>query len=117
MIYWLLQKKGGKETNRSCVMLVGTTGTGKTTLLNIFTGAEVSLKKKRLNVYGAQKSIPRNRFNQPMSPGGPIRQTGLPFRPARRGIDSWAPKKVYKYGLCIAKFLNLSFEIGYRGLI
>jgi hypothetical protein len=43
-IYWLLQKKGGKETNRSCVMLVGTTGTGKTTLLNIFTGAEVSFK-------------------------------------------------------------------------
>jgi hypothetical protein len=39
-----LQKKGGKETSRSCVMLVGTTGTGKTTLLNIFTGAEVSFQ-------------------------------------------------------------------------
>ncbi len=24
---------------------------------------------------------------------------GLPYRPARLGIDSWAPEKVYKYGL------------------
>ncbi len=26
-----------------------------------------------LNVYGAQESIPRNEFHQPMSPGGPVR--------------------------------------------
>ncbi len=27
-----------------------------------------------LNVYGAQESIPRNEFRQPMYPGGPVRQ-------------------------------------------
>jgi hypothetical protein len=47
-----------------------------------------------LNVYGAQESIPRNRFCQPEL------QIGLSYRPARLGIDSWAPEKVYKYGLC-----------------
>ncbi len=26
-----------------------------------------------LNVYGAQESIPRNEFRQPMYPGGPVR--------------------------------------------
>ncbi len=26
-----------------------------------------------LNVYGAQESIPRNEFRQPMLPGGPVR--------------------------------------------
>jgi hypothetical protein len=26
-----------------------------------------------LNVYGAQESIPRNEFRQPMEPGGPVR--------------------------------------------
>jgi hypothetical protein len=26
-----------------------------------------------LNVYGAQESIPRNDFHQPMLPGGPVR--------------------------------------------
>jgi hypothetical protein len=26
-----------------------------------------------LNVYGVQKSIPRNEFRQPMQPGGPVR--------------------------------------------
>ncbi len=26
-----------------------------------------------LNVYGAQESIPRNEFRQPMQPGGPVR--------------------------------------------
>ncbi len=26
-----------------------------------------------LNVYGAQESIPRNEFRQPMFPGGPVR--------------------------------------------
>jgi hypothetical protein len=25
-----------------------------------------------LNVYGAQESIPRNEFRQPMEPGGPV---------------------------------------------
>ncbi len=28
-----------------------------------------------LNFYGAQESILRNRFRQPMNPGGPVRQT------------------------------------------
>jgi hypothetical protein len=41
--------------------------------------------------YGAQESIPRNRLLQPMLPGGPARQIGLSYRPARLGIDSWAP--------------------------
>ncbi len=44
-----------------------------------------------VNVYGAQEPIPRNRFRQPMQPGGPVRQIGLSYRPARLGIDSWAP--------------------------
>jgi hypothetical protein len=44
-----------------------------------------------VNVYGTQKSIPINRFRQPMSFGGPVRQIGLPYRPAWLGIDSWAP--------------------------
>ncbi len=26
-----------------------------------------------LNVYGAQESIPRHQFRQPMQPGGPVR--------------------------------------------
>ncbi len=33
----------------------------------------------------------RNRFCQPMYPGGPIRQIGLSYRPAKLGIDSCAP--------------------------
>ncbi len=33
--------------------------------------------------------------------GGPVAQIGLLYRPTRLGIDSWAPKKVYKYGLWI----------------
>jgi hypothetical protein len=31
--------------------------------------------------------------------GWPVRQIGLSYRPVRQGIDSWAPQKVYKYGL------------------
>jgi hypothetical protein len=50
-------------------------------------------------VYGAQESIPRNRFRQPMWLGGPVRKIGLSYWPARLGIDSWAPQMVYKYGL------------------
>jgi hypothetical protein len=34
-----------------------------------------------------------------MWPGGTVRQIGLSDRPARLGIDSWAPYKFYKYGL------------------
>ncbi len=30
-----------------------------------------------VNVYGAQESIPRNRFRQPIEPGGPVRQIGF----------------------------------------
>ncbi len=52
-----------------------------------------------VNVCGVQESIPRNRFRQPMQPGGPIRQIGLSCRPARLVIDSWTAEKVYKYGL------------------
>ncbi len=51
-------------------------------------------------VYGAQESIPRNRFRQSMWLGGPVRKIGLSYWPARLGIDSWAPQMVYKYGLC-----------------
>jgi hypothetical protein len=29
----------------------------------------------------------------------PVRQKGLSHRPARLGIDSWAPSKVYKFGI------------------
>jgi hypothetical protein len=39
----------------------------------------------------AQESISRNRFRQPMQPGRPVRQIGLSYRPARLGMDSWAP--------------------------
>ncbi len=39
-----------------------------------------------LNVYGAQESIPRNRFRQPMQPGGPVRQIG--FRTGSPGRES-----------------------------
>jgi hypothetical protein len=35
--------------------------------------------------------------------GGPVQQIGLSYRPARLGIDSWAPAKIYKYGLSIWK--------------
>jgi hypothetical protein len=42
---------------------------------------------------------PRNRFRLPLYPGGPVRQIGLSYWSTRLGIDSWAPKKVYKYGL------------------
>ncbi len=34
-----------------------------------------------VNVYGAQESIPRNRFRQPLKPAGPVRQIGLSYRP------------------------------------
>jgi hypothetical protein len=51
------------------------------------------------NVFGAQESIPINRFSQPMKLGGPVRQTGLSYWPVRLGIDSWNPQKVLKYGL------------------
>jgi hypothetical protein len=43
-------------------------------------------------LYGAQESIPRNRFRQPMWLGGPVRKIGLSYWPARLGIDSWAPQ-------------------------
>ncbi len=33
-------------------------------------------------VEGAQESISRNGFRQPMYPGGPVRQIGLSYRPA-----------------------------------
>ncbi len=44
-----------------------------------------------VNVYGAHESIPMNPFRQPMLPGGAVRKIGLSYRPARLGIDSWAP--------------------------
>jgi hypothetical protein len=47
-----------------------------------------------VNVYGAQESIP-----PAYVAGGPLRQIGLSYRPARLGIDSWAPQQVYKYAL------------------
>jgi hypothetical protein len=50
-------------------------------------------------VYGAQESIPRNRFRQSLLLGGPVRKIGLSYWPARLGIDSWAPQMVFKYGL------------------
>jgi hypothetical protein len=50
-------------------------------------------------VYGAQESIPRNQFCQPMWLGGPVRKIGLSYWTARLGIDYWAPQMVYKYGL------------------
>jgi hypothetical protein len=34
------------------------------------------------------------------SEGAVARQIGLLYWPARSEIDSWAPEKVYKYGLC-----------------
>ncbi len=37
-----------------------------------------------VNVYGAQESIPRNRFRQPMKPGGPVRKIGF-----RTGPPGW----------------------------
>ncbi len=53
-----------------------------------------------VNVYGAQESIPRNRFRQPIYPVEPVRQIGLSYRPASLpGLY----KKVYKYGLWLKK--------------
>jgi hypothetical protein len=37
-----------------------------------------------------------------MYPGGLVRQLGLWYRPARQGIEYWAPLKVYKYGFSTA---------------
>jgi hypothetical protein len=37
-----------------------------------------------VNVYGAQESIPRNRFRQPLYTGGPVRQIGF-----RTGPPGW----------------------------
>ncbi len=47
-----------------------------------------------LNVKGAQESIPQ--FYVAWRAGT---QIGLSYRPARLGINSWAPLKVYKFGL------------------
>jgi hypothetical protein len=33
-------------------------------------------------------------------PGGPVRQIGLLHRPARLGIDSWAPLKIRALDAC-----------------
>ncbi len=49
--------------------------------------------------FGAQESIPINRFRQPMKLGGPVREIGLSYWPVRLGIDSWNTQKVLKYGL------------------
>jgi hypothetical protein len=38
--------------------------------------------------------------------GGPVRQIRFSYRPAGLWIDSWAPEKVYKYGLCIQSLLT-----------
>jgi hypothetical protein len=35
-------------------------------------GSVISAEPVFLNVYGAQESIPRNEFRQPMYPGGPV---------------------------------------------
>ena len=38
--------------------------------------------------------------------GGQYVKKGLSYKPARLGIDSWAPSKVYKFGLCyLSEFL------------
>jgi hypothetical protein len=36
-------------------------------------GCRVTTEPVFLNVYGAQESIPKNEFLQPMLPGGPVR--------------------------------------------
>jgi hypothetical protein len=48
---------------------------------------------KRLRSLGidSEESIPTAYVRYP---GGPESQTGFSYRPARLGIDSWAPKKV-----------------------
>ncbi len=45
-----------------------------------------------VNVYGAQKSIPRNRFRQPTlcSLAG-LYDKRVSYRPARLRIDTWSP--------------------------
>jgi hypothetical protein len=58
-------------------------------------------------VYGAQESIPRNRFSQPMWLGGTVRKIGLSYWPARLGIDSCATQMVYKYGLRLHSLAEL----------
>ncbi len=42
-------------------------------------------------VSGAQESIQRNQSSLCGLHGGPVCQIGLSYRPARLGIDSWAP--------------------------
>jgi hypothetical protein len=41
---------------------------------------------------------PRNRFRQPMYPGGPVRQIGLSYQPTRLGIDFWLLKRFTNTG-------------------
>jgi hypothetical protein len=45
----------------------------------------------------------RKPFEESISPAyvicGPVQQIVLSYQAARLGIDSWAPLKVYKYGL------------------
>jgi hypothetical protein len=60
-----------------------------------------------VNNYGAQESIPRNRFRQPMSPGGPVRQVG--FRTDTPGWESIS-------GLLERSTNGLSAEILNRGV-
>ncbi len=68
-----------------------------------------------VNVYGAQESIPKNRFRQPMQPDRPVRQIELSYRSARLEIDSWAPSKVYKYELRNGAIYKINFPGGIGG--
>ncbi len=51
-----------------------------------------------VNVYGAQESVPRNRFRQPMYPGEPVQLVGLSYQLARLGIDAGLLKRFTNTG-------------------
>ncbi len=75
----------------------------RSNLLNQYIIVYVRLLKKFAKISATRAPIckslrsPRNRFCQPMWPGGQVRV--VVQRPARLGIDSWAPWQVYKFGL------------------
>ncbi len=65
---------------------------------NLFENIPVKAEPEFVNVEGAQESISRNQFCQPIYPDGPIRLRGLSYRPARLGIDFGLHKRFTNSG-------------------
>ncbi len=81
------------------------TGWNDTPIHTLFLAPMDCLKKSRRRIckrLRGQGIFPRNRYRQSMQLVGPVVHIELSYSPARQGIDSWAPGKVYKYVLRIA---------------